>query len=188
MKKVIAIVLLAACTIAHAEPTPAKKALINKVLELQKPVIDASSRSMVEQPAMLIMQRAGQFIQARVPPEKREAAAKDVQAELRKFVDETSAIVRGKAATLLPTTIGVSLDERFTEAELKQLVAALESPAYRKFQQTGTELMKSLTDKLLPEVRPELDPRFKALEQTITKRLDAALATPPGAAASSPKQ
>lgn len=188
LKNVIAIVLLAACTIAHAEPTPAKKALINKVLELQRPAIDMSSRGMIEQPAMMMMQRAAQVIQARVAPDKREALAKDIQGDLRKFVDDSSVLVREKATKLMPTTMGAALDEKFTEAELKQLVTALESPAYRKFQSSGVELMKTLTDKLLPEVRPELDPKFKALEQGISKRLEAAVAPLPGAAASSPKQ
>ena len=188
MKKVIAIVLLAACTLAHAEPTPAKKKLIDKVLELQRPAIDLSSRGMIEQNAMMMLQRAGQFIQARVAPDKREALAKDVQGELRKFVDDSTVVVRDKTTKLLPTTMGASLDEKFSEAELKQLIAALESPAYRKFQSSGLELMKTFSEKLLPEVKSELDPKVKALEQSISKRLEAAASPLPGAAASSPKQ
>ena len=48
--------------------------------------IDGIARSLVEQPAMALMQQAGMILQTRVAPEKREALAKEIQADVRKYV------------------------------------------------------------------------------------------------------
>src|SRR3954453_231713 len=102
---------------APAPGSPAKKALVAKVLALQQPGIEAMARQMTEQPVVPMLQQAGAVIQQRVPPERRDAVAKDIQADARKYVDETTPLVRAAAVKLAPTTIGVLLEERFTEDE-----------------------------------------------------------------------
>ena len=41
----------------------------------------------------------------------------------------------------------------------------------RKFLQLGGEMQKALGDKLVAEMAPTIDPKVKALEQSVTKRL-----------------
>jgi hypothetical protein len=101
--------------------TPAKKELVARVLVLQQSAIEQTAQSIVERPAMQLQQQAGMALQTRVPPEKREAAAKNVQADLKKYVDETGPMVRQQAVKLAPSTVGALLEEKFTEAELKEL-------------------------------------------------------------------
>lgn len=166
--------LLALALIApavHAQSTPAKKELIAKILKIQQPGIEGMARNLVEQPAAELMQRAGLALGSRVPPEKREVTAKEIQADVKKYVDDAGPLVQARATKLAPTTIGALLDEKFTEEELKQVVAIIESPAYNKFQQLGGDMQKVLTEKLVAETRPVIEPKVRAMEVSIAKRL-----------------
>ncbi len=181
-------IALALSGTAHAQT---KKELVTKVLSLQQPGIEVAARQLAEQPAAQMMQRAAIVMQARVPADKREALAKEIQADAKKYAEEAVPLMRERAVKLAPLTIGPLLEERFTEDELKQLIAVLESPVSRKFQQLGTEMQRSLGDKLVTETRPLLEPKLKALEQSISKRLSASVgagAASAPAAASPPKK
>ena len=181
MKKRIVVAMLAAAGAAYAESTPAKKELVAKVLLLQQPAIELVARAMAEQPAQVLMQRAGPLLQQRIPPDKREAVARDIQADLKKYVDEAVPVVRDRAVALAPSTIGVLLDERFTEDELKQLIAIIESPVNRKFQALGGEMQKDLTEKLVAETKPIIEAKVRALDRAVAGRLGI---QPPAAGAS----
>lgn len=171
MKKLIIVALLAASFGASAQTAGGKKDLIAKILQIQQPAIEAMSRGMAEQPAMVLLQRAGSVMQQRVPPEKREAMGKEIQADARKYVDEVLPLIRDRAVKLAPTTVGTLLDERFTEDELKQLVSVLENPAYRKYQQMDGEMTRSLQAKLVNELKATLEPKFKTFELAVAGRL-----------------
>lgn len=171
MKKLFALTLLALSVAAHAEVSAAKKELVAKVLQLQQPAIETVARALTERPAALMMQQASLALQTRIAPEKREAIAKEIQADLKKYVDDAVPLVRQRALKLAPTTIGAVLEEKFSEEELTQLIAIIESPVNRKFLQLGGEMQKALGDKLVAEMQATIDPKVKALEQSITKRL-----------------
>jgi uncharacterized protein len=173
--------LLGCMGVVQAEPSAAKKELIAKVLLLQQPAIESMARAMAEQPAMQMMQQASMVLQSRVAPDKREALTKDIQADLKKYVDEAVPVVRDRAIKLAPSTVGVLLDEKFSEEELKQVIAIIESPVNRKFQQLGGDMQKLLQEKLVAETRGVIDPKVKALDQAIGKRLGI---EPPARAAS----
>jgi hypothetical protein len=85
---------------------------------------------------------------------------------------------------LAPSTIGALLESKFTEDELKQLIAIVESPVNRKYQQMGGELQNALGQKLVAQTQVTVEPKLKALEQSITKHLG--LSAPPSAKASEP--
>jgi hypothetical protein len=167
---------------AQTTPSPAKKELIARVLKLQQPDIENAARVLIEQPAMQLGQQAGQALQ-RLPAERREAVAQDIQADLRKYVEETGPIIRERAVKLAPTTIGPVLDERLSEDELRQIVTLLESPTVKKFQSLFPEMQRALSEKLVAETRSEVETRLRALQQTVGQRLGVA----PAAAASAPK-
>ena len=61
--------------------------------------------------------------------------------------------------------------ELISEDELKQLIAIIESPVNRKFLQLGGEMQKALLDKLVSETQGAVEPKVKALELSIGKRL-----------------
>lgn len=188
MNKVLAAAVLAACCTlaAHADSPAVKKELVAKVLQLQRPAIEMQARVLAERPAQVMGQQAATVVQQRVPVEKREAVMKEITGDLRKYLDEAVPVLRDQALKLHPTVTGAVIDAKFSEAELKQIVAALENPAFRKYQQTFDEMIRPLNEKLVLDSRTEMDARVKTLEQAIRKRLDAALGTPPPAAAPAP--
>jgi len=178
MKKLLVVALLALSLGASAQTSPAKKDLIAKILQLQQPAIEAMARSMAEQPAMVLLQRAGSLMQSRTPPDKREAIGKEIQADARKYVDEVLPIIRERAVKLAPTTVGLLLEERFTEEDLKQLVAIIENPVFRKYQQMDGEMTRSLQAKLVGELKATLEPKFKTFELAVAGRLGIPVTAP----------
>lgn len=177
---------LAQSASAPAQPSsPAKKELIAKLMVIQQPGVEVLSRSLLQQPLGPLMQQAGAALQ-QVPADKREATAKSMDAEIKKFVDDNAPMMKERALKLAPSTVGVLLDERFTEDELRQLLAWLESPVSKKFNQIGGELQKSLADKLMAEAGPTLDTRFKTLQQSLAKQLGLTPAPAPAAKPAAP--
>jgi uncharacterized protein len=147
-----------------------KKELVARVLQLQQPAIEAMAKGLAEQPAMQLMQAAGPAIQ-RLPAERREAVARDVEADLRKYADEAVPIVRDKAVKLAPSTIGALLEERFSDEELRQIVAMLESPLQRKFQGMAGDMQRALVEKLVADSKGDIEPKVRAMQQSVSKRL-----------------
>ncbi|MCZ8072606.1 MAG: DUF2059 domain-containing protein [Paucibacter sp.] len=168
--------LLVGASLSHAQSapaaasSPAKKELIAKLLQVQQPGIENLSRAVLQGPLGNLMQGASAALQ-QLPPEKREATAKAIEAEVKKFAEENGPMLRDRAIKLAPSTVGAMLDERFTEDELKQLLAWLESPVNKKFSQMGGEMQKALTEKLMADTGNTLDTRFKALQQSVAKQL-----------------
>jgi uncharacterized protein len=171
---------------AASAPKPvsaAKKALVTKVLQLQQAGVESVARQLAEQPALQMLQQSNVALQ-RIPAEKREQVAKDMQADARKYAEETVPLVRASAVKLAPQTIGALLEEKFSEDELKQVVAMLESPVVKKFQGLQPDMQRALTERVVADSRAQVEPKVRALEQQLVQRLQAQAPQ----AASSPKQ
>jgi uncharacterized protein YqgV (UPF0045/DUF77 family) len=184
-KKSILILALAIAGPAavQAQSTPAKKELAGRVLKLQQPSIEAMARALVEQPALELLSNAAAAMPNRVAKDKQEAVAKEIQGDVEKYLAETVPLVQARAVKLGPTSIGTLLEEKLTEDELKQVVAILESPAFAKFQRLGDDMQKVLVDKLVADTRTTVEPKVRALEQTVAKRLGVTSAPPAAGAA-----
>lgn len=185
MKRWIALALLGCAAVAQAQTPPTKKELVTRLMQLQQPGIESIGRSIVERPALQLMQAAGNALRTQVPAEKRESLGKSIEADVKKFVDEATPVMRERAVALAQTTVAPALEEKFSEDELKQLIAWFESPVNKKYQQLGPELENSLTQKLLGEAGPLLDTKLKALHQRIRAALGSAGAASAPAAKSS---
>ena len=164
---------------ATTPASPAKKELVAKLLKLQQPGIEAMARQLVEQPARQMLQQAGPALQ-RLPAERREAVARDIEADVRKYFEESAPIVASRAVNLAPSTIGVLLEERMSEDELREVITILESPANRKFQGMAGDMQRAIGEKLVAEVRGDVEAKVRALDQTVARRLG--ITAPPAAA------
>lgn len=167
--------------VAHAQnATAIKKELVQRVLQAQQTEIEGVSRNVVERPAAQMMQEAGLALR-QVPADKREAMARSIEAEVKKYVEESYPLARERALKIAPATIGVALEEKMSEDELKQLLAWLESPTNKKFQELGPEMRNTFIQKLLVEVQPAVDPKIQALDG----RIRVILGVPPAQTSSS---
>ena len=178
-------------TAPAAASTTGKKDLVQKILLLQQPGLEAVARSLVEQPAAQMMQAAGRAIQTEVPADKRAAVAKSIDDDIKKYVDDALPLVRDRALKAAPSTIGATLEENFTEDELKQLLVWLESPVNKKYQGLGTDMQKGFLQKVVADSRPMIEPKIQALEQKVRASLGVPAAragAPASSAASSPSR
>lgn len=181
-----AMALAATACAAQGPSSPAKKEMIQKILQHQKSAFEGLGNTVAGQLSNQVLQVMGQAIM-HAPADKREALANDVKAEIKKFHDDASAVLREQASRVAPGLVGAILEEKYSDEELKTLLAWLESPASRKFQQTAQEVQQSLTQKIVADTKPAIEPKLKALEQSLTKKLsDAGVPTRPRTAASAP--
>jgi hypothetical protein len=177
-----AVVAIAFAASATAQGTTTqsttKKELVQKILQIQQTEIEGVARNLIERPAAQMMQEAGLALQRQVAPEKREAMGRAIEAEVKKYVDEAYPLVRERAVRLAPSTIGAALEEKMTEDELKQLLAWLESPVNKKYQQIGPDARNAFIQKLLADARPVVDPKVQALDGRIRVIFGVPPATP----------
>jgi hypothetical protein len=161
-----------------------KKELVNRIVLLQQPGVEAMARGLAEQPAVQLSMQARPLIQ-NVPAEKRDAVVKALDADLKKYVDEAVPLLRDRAIKLAPSVIGTELESNFNEDELKQLIAWFESPVIKRFQQLAPGIQRNLSDKLVNETRAQIEPKLSALEAAMAKQLGVTPA-PAGAAGPAP--
>jgi len=74
-----------------------------------------------------------------------------------------------------PTTVAPILAQKFTEDELRQIIAILESPVKAKFEATVPELQKALGEKLAAESAKTINPKLETLKQEIGTRMRTAI-------------
>jgi len=169
-----------------ADSPQSKKDVIAKILKIQQPAIEALTMGVLSRPVNELAAKAAPALR-NVPEAKREATAKQIDADLRKFLEDNAKPLVDKGVKLAPSTMGVALDEKFTEDELKQLLAWLQSPVSKKFAESSQELQSLYTKKLIDDNGKQLDEKFTALQQNIAKQLGLEAGPPPSGASSAPK-
>ena len=178
-----ALALVAALAFAQGPAPAAKKELVAKLLKLQQPGVEQLARTLAEQPAQrLILNVQSSGVLQRVPADKREALGKDLDADLRKYLDEAVPLLRERALALAPTTIGPVLEERLSEDELRQLTNLLGSPVVAKYQSLLPEMQRALGEKLVADSKSQIDPKLQALQKAVNDKLAAAAGAPAGSA------
>jgi uncharacterized protein len=152
-----------------------KKELVAKVLQLHQQGIENIGRVIAGQTSQQMLQAAGQAM-PRVAADKRDAVGKDIQDEVKKFYDEVEPMLKKRAVELAPATVGAAYEEKFSEDELKVIVSWLESPVSRKYAEIDRAQGNALAEKVVADTRPAIEPKLKALEAAVAKRLG----VPPG--------
>jgi len=188
MKKTIKLALVAAtlATSSIGWAQDGKAALVKQLIDLQRPGIEVLARSLVEDSSAPIAQAGSGYLQSQVPAEKREAAAKAADAELKKYFDEAYPILRDKAMALAPTTLGPVMTDNFSEDELRQLIAWLSSPLRKKYDELNPKMGEALTKQLVAETKPTIEPKLRALDASVAKALGAPTSAPAGAQGKAP--
>lgn len=163
----------ASATTTSVPISPVKQEIIQRILKVWH--VEVLGQTMLQEPVAEAVNQASAMLRGRATPEKRDAAMKDITAEAKKFLDDSAPVVTGSAQTLIPTTVVPLLAERFTEDELRQILAMLESPVKRKFEALAPELQKTLGERIAADTKPTIDPKLQDLQQRIGLRLRAAV-------------
>ena len=174
----------AAAPQASAPVSAAKKQLVARLLKLHEPAVENLGRALLEpQMQQLVIGVRGALMQ--VPQDQREGVAREIEADIRRFGEDVMPLLRERALALAPQTMGPVFEQRFTEEELRQLLAILEAPVARRYQATLNEWQRALGGRLVAETKGAVQPKLQALEQLVTQRLRTAIAANPPAAAGS---
>lgn len=155
---------------AHA--ADGKKELVQRLLVIQQASLDSTARGLVETPARQLVMAAQPILAQGVPAEKREATAKALDVEIKKYMDAALPVVRLITKKDSETVVGPMFEEKFTEDELRQLVTMLESPVLKKYQTMLPDMSKALIDKVVEDARPQVDPKLQAVQASVRKILD----------------
>jgi uncharacterized protein len=169
---------------AAARVVLSKKEQIKKLLELQRPGYEGIAKGLIEQPAVPFLQAAARTIQAQLPAEKHDAIRKTVDERIRRYVNEAYPLLRDRALLLAPKVVGPMLEEKFTSAELQQIIDWYESPVNKKYLRYTSEIQPEFVQKLVADGRTLIDPRLQGLEKDVREIIRAAAATSQPAAAS----
>ena len=165
--------------------SPAKKELVAKVIALHQPGIEALARNLAQQPLARMLLPLNQALRANVPADKREAVAKEVDAEGRKYLDDVTPLLRSRATALAPELMTPILEKEFSEEELRQLATWLESPLSKKYAHASVEIQYGLAQKVVADTRAAVEPKLKAFQERIAPMVGLKVAKPPAASAAS---
>ncbi|NDY90156.1 DUF2059 domain-containing protein [Ideonella livida] len=167
---VLALTLAGVAPLAQAD---ARKELAQKAVQLHTQAYENVAKMLVVQVMQPIVSGVGQALQ-RLPAERRDAVGKELQPEVKKFQDELDALLRDRAQKLAPAVLQPMFESKFTEEELRQLIAWLESPTSRKYAAVGAEMSAALQQKVVGETKAQVDPKIKALQDSLAAKLKAA--------------
>jgi len=179
VKKIkLALLTVALASSSMAAMAQDKATLIKQFIDIQRPGIESLARGLVEQSSAPIAQAGSQYLQTQVPEAKRESAAKAADTELKKYFDDAYPLVRDKAVQLAPGALTPLLEQNFSEDELKQLLAWINSPLSKKYQDLNPKMQTALTEKLVAETRASIEPKMRALDTNVAKALGAPTDSP----------
>ena len=170
-----------------APASPAKKELVQKILQFQQPELENAARSLVERPAQAMLQQAAIAAQS-LTPEQKEKAGRTIDADARKYAEEAYPLVRERAIRVAPATVGAALEEKMSEEELRALHAWLTGPVNRKYQTIVPEMRDAFLRKLVQDSAQIIEPRAQALDGKIRTALGAPPADAAPGAAPTPAQ
>jgi uncharacterized protein len=186
--KIIAVSVVFTCTssVLHAQPADVKRDLAVRIIAAQE---GAEMNRMLEQlAASAAQQLVGKWNPAlgAMPADKRQKAASSLDAELKKFNDDALKLITAQAVKVRSDALAASYSEKFSEEELKQLLALMEAPAFKKYQTLAPELGNVYLKGIVEGTRSSVESRGKAFDTAAAKIVGAPPAASNPAPASTP--
>ena len=173
MKKIIATFAIAGLALSatvNAQTADPKLEWATKAVALQQgPELERLIGQLADSATQDILQNWGPKLQSDVPPAKIEQAKERLNIELKKYFDDVSTTINGKAGKVSANALIPAYMERFTLDELKQLVAFFESPAIKKYQSAAPELGSLFVKQLIEETRADVIVRSRQFDDAATK-------------------
>ena len=172
MKNRFAMLLIAGCvastlTLAQsASPSAAKRELAVRVVALQQGAeMDRLLAQLAASAVQPMIATWGPKLEANVPQARQQAAADQLNAELKRYGDDATAIIKSKVAKVSDESLVDAYMDRFSEDELRQLNAFFSAPVIRKYQGVAPELGSLLIQKLIEAAKSDMQDRARAFDE-----------------------
>lgn len=174
MKNFLTALMIAAmacgATAAHAQTADPKTELAKKVVALQQgPELERLVNQLAGTTAQELIVKWAPKMEANVPKAKQPKASEELNAELKKYVDDASQLISKQVSKVSAESLVPAYSERFTQEELQQLAAFFESPAVKKYQATAPELGNVFVQKLVEATRADVLARAKQFDDVALK-------------------
>lgn len=184
MKKIaltLALAALSCVTTLHAQ-TPAsdsKTEWAAKVVALQQgPELDRLVAQLAGSTTQELIATWGPKLESNVPKAKQQKASEELNAELKKYADDTSQLIGKQVKKVSADVLVPAYVERFTLEELKQIAGFFESPAIKKYQSSSQELGNAFIQKLVEASRADVVARARQFDDAALKIVGQEAAAP----------
>jgi len=159
---------------AAAAPLPApdaeKQKVIDRILEVFHPEVGVLKA--VQRPGLEAMQKSNIAMEtARVAPERREKALKDISTDVQKYLDTTTPIATASAKKYTNPSVGPILAKNFTLEELRQIEAMLESPLKARFEKLVPDMENAVGQKVQADIAPQVNQNVKTMTEAVGTKL-----------------
>lgn len=181
----IATKLVAACAIfcwasspIYAQTTDAKRPLAVRAVAAQEGT--EMDRMLAQLADSATQQMIGNWDErvASMPAAKQQSAIAALDAELKKFNDDTLKLITAQAPKARNDVLVGAYAERFSQDELKQLVALLEAPVFKKYQTVAPELGNLYVKAIVDGTREQVTARSKVFDAAAAKIVGVPATTP----------
>jgi hypothetical protein len=185
----------ASTTAVATTPAPTSdtaKALATKMVALQNgPEMDRMVYQLTSGAMQPLIAKWAPKMEA-LPASKQDKAREQLNGELKKTGDATRKIIETQMSKSANSVLEKSYLERFTEDELKAIVAMFESPAFKKYQSVAPELGNVWVKDVVENSRDAVLAEGKSFDDTAAKIVGEKPATVPAnqakAKAAAPKK
>lgn len=160
-------------TASATAPDQTQQQLATRLVQLLG--LDDASVALIQRPLAQVLQNATTAMETSgVPAEQRAGLLVELRADVKAVADKLVPLVKASAEKGAPDAVGKPLAEKFSAAELRQLIAYLESPLNKKFLALLPELQAALNAHVLAGTRDAVTPQLTELQKTLTARITAA--------------
>ncbi|MEO6320041.1 MAG: DUF2059 domain-containing protein, partial [Polaromonas sp.] len=160
-----------ACTTAlHAQAADPKTDMAAKVVQLQQgPELDRLVSQLAGSTTRELIANWGPKLQANVPKANQEKASEALNAELKKYAEDTSKLIGKQVSKVSNDVLVPAYAERFSLEELQQIATFFESPVIKKYQANSPELGNLFVQKLIDASRTDVLARAKQFDDAALK-------------------
>ena len=166
-------------TTAMAQTANSKTELAARVVTLQQgPELDRLVAQLAGSTTQQLIANWGPKLEANVPVARREKASEELNAELKKYVDDASQLISRQVKKVSTDVLVPAYAERFTQEELQQIATFFESPAIKKYQAAAPELGNAFIQKLVEVTRADVVARVRQFDDAALKIVGNPTSTP----------
>ena len=167
-------------TSALAQNNDAKRALAVKLAQIQ---LKADSGAMADQLTGSAVQPLiavwSQRLDETVPPARQKDVRDKLDAELKKFTDNTGKTIEAQVAKSAEPALVPIFMEKLTEDEMKTIIAYLESPVSAKFQSLGPDAANAWAKRIIDSTKPAVESGVKTFDASANRIVGAAAGAAP---------
>lgn len=179
LTSMLVVATLACSTLLQAQTTDPKLEWATKVVALQQgPELDRLVSQLSGSTTQELIANWGPKLEANVSKSKQQKASDDLNAELKKYTEDTSELIGKQVGKVSADVLIPAYAERFSLDELKQIAAFFDSPAIKKYQSVAPELGNVFIQKLMEESRADVVARVKRFDDAALKIVGTAPAAP----------